>query len=236
MNPLLAVLGMLLGGALALILLAGGLNFRRFARALQGARKPVSASERGSAVVAGATVRLIEDTRAPVDQAFDALQSDLTQVGTLLKEAMGQLMKNFLRMQSLMQEQQQTIELAISVERNQGGGPLLDKESFRQIVRHQTEFNGRIEDAVFQAVTSLQFQDMVTQLVGNVQMRLNTLQEIQQLIAHQAGAEHSDPRRADEVLAQTIPGLERKLETLRERQERKPVSQTDMATGEIELF
>lgn len=187
-------------------------------------------------MVAGATVRLIEDTRAPVDQAFDALQSDLTQVGTLLKEAMGQLMKNFLRMQSLMQEQQQTIELAISVERNQRGDPLPDKESFRQIVRHQTEFNGRIEDAVFQAVTSLQFQDMVTQLVGNVQMRLNTLQEIQQLIAHQAGAEHSDPRRADEILAQTIPGLERKLETLRERQERKPVSQTDMATGEIELF
>ena len=149
MNPLLVVLGMLLGGALALILLAGGLNFWRFARAPQGARKPVSASERGSAVVAGATVRLIEDTRAPVDQAFDALQSDLTQVGTLLKEAMGQLMKNFLRMQSLMQEQQQTIELAISVERNQGGGPLLDKESFSQIVRHQTEFNGRIEDAVF---------------------------------------------------------------------------------------
>ncbi|MBW8066162.1 MAG: hypothetical protein GJU73_01850 [Ferrovum sp.] len=201
-----------------------------------GCREPASAGEKGSAVVTGATVRLIGDSQAPVDQAFNALQRDLTQVDALLKDAVGQLMESLLRLQSLMQEQQKIIGLAVSEEGNQDGNPAPGRESFRQVVKHQTEFNGRIEDAVFQAVTSLQFQDMVTQLVDNIQIRLSALRDIHQLIAHQAGSEHSASQRADEALVQTISSLERKLAALRECQVRKPVRQADMASGEIELF
>lgn len=89
----------------------------------------------------------------------------------------------------------------------------------------------RVDHAVATAVTSLQFQDMTSQLIGHVQRRIDNVDEVMKAAcelseaAVQGRATDVHVRRVDEV-----------LEQLRAADSKNPVAQQAFREGEIELF
>ena len=97
-----------------------------------------------------------------------------------------------------------------------------------------------MEQSVNQAVVSLQFQDMVTQLLSHVNGRLESVQavlgEVRALAAAaQCGQGDMSAAQADS-LRQSLLQARAQVEGLRQRTSNNPVSQEGFNTGEIELF
>jgi methyl-accepting chemotaxis protein len=101
----------------------------------------------------------------------------------------------------------------------------------------------RVEHDVNQAVTSLQFQDMVTQLLEHVKRRCEALDEVLVLLGNvSVPAAALEPGAADfsaeaaasarAAAAAVVDALDR----LRQTGERNPVRQQQMSTGAVELF
>ena len=99
----------------------------------------------------------------------------------------------------------------------------------------------QVESAVSEAIVSLQFQDMLTQLLGHVSRRLDVLDEAigdeQRLAA--VLRDTSDPAstlRALGAIREHVDLLAEKMSTLQQRVSKNPVSQSGFASGGIELF
>lgn len=107
-----------------------------------------------------------------------------------------------------------------------------------------TELNNiadQVEVAVNQAIVSLQFQDMVTQLLGHVSRRLDLLEEVARDEEQLAGAlrDISDPAntlRAVDDIRQHVGVLSEKLAALQQGVSNNPVSQSGFSSGDVELF
>ncbi|RIX41183.1 MAG: chemotaxis protein [Rhodocyclales bacterium GT-UBC] len=103
------------------------------------------------------------------------------------------------------------------------------------------EIAAQVEVSVGQAVLSLQFQDMVTQLLGHALRRLDLLDEVlagEQEIA-KAIRQSRDPAetlRALPTLRAHVDQLSEKLSALKIGVTNNPVSQTGYASGDVELF
>jgi methyl-accepting chemotaxis protein len=98
-----------------------------------------------------------------------------------------------------------------------------------------------VETAVNQAVVSLQFQDMVTQLLGHVAKRLEVLDEVVADEQRLASALRETPDQVSALAAldgikERMDVLSQKLGTLKQGVNNNPVSQTGYASGEVELF
>jgi methyl-accepting chemotaxis protein len=98
-----------------------------------------------------------------------------------------------------------------------------------------------VETAVNRAIISLQFQDMVTQLLGHVTRRLDVLEEIgadeQKLV--DVLRDTSDPAStvcAIDAIREHVEILSQKLSALKQGVDNNPVSQTGYASGDVELF
>lgn len=99
----------------------------------------------------------------------------------------------------------------------------------------------QVENSVNQAIVSLQFQDMVTQLLGHVAQRLELLNEVvndekQMAEALRDTANPADTLRTLATVREHIEQLSQKLVPLKQGVERNPVSQTGFASGDVELF
>ena len=99
----------------------------------------------------------------------------------------------------------------------------------------------QVETAVNQAIVSLQFQDMVTQLLGHVSRRLDVLEEVARDEEQLASAlrDTSDPastlRTLDDI-QKHVGVLSEKLAALKHGVNNNPVSQTGFSSGDVELF
>jgi methyl-accepting chemotaxis protein len=115
--------------------------------------------------------------------------------------------------------------------------------TFNDQVEQSADEIGRISSAVGAevrtAVTSLQFQDMSTQLIGHVNKRIETLGEILASLAHLPLAARelsgADEAQCEERLQRFAQQLG-EAAALVERARHNPVSQKSLATGDIELF
>ncbi|WP_306605985.1 methyl-accepting chemotaxis protein [Azonexus sp.] len=99
----------------------------------------------------------------------------------------------------------------------------------------------QVESTVNQAIVSLQFQDMVTQLLGHVTRRLELLDEMvgDENRMAQTLRDSDDPEQTVRVLdeiRQHVELVSGKLAMLKQGVQRNPVAQTAYASGEIELF
>ena len=98
-----------------------------------------------------------------------------------------------------------------------------------------------MEQSVSQAVISLQFQDMVTQLIGHVSTRLDELHEIMRDLGGLASAVESAvpggllPSTAEKLRAhlQTVGS---RLDRIHQNTSNNPVRQESYSSGEVELF
>ncbi len=116
-------------------------------------------------------------------------------------------------------------------------------KSFNSQVEHSADEIGRISTEVSAkvrtAVTSLQFQDMCTQLIDHVGKRIDALGEILDSLARLplAAREFSDANKTHcEERLQRFARQLGEAAALVERARHNPVSQTSLATGDIELF
>jgi len=106
------------------------------------------------------------------------------------------------------------------------------------------ELNGiavEVETAVNQAIVSLQFQDMVTQLLSHVSRRLDVLDEVagdeQKLaVALMDTGDPASTLQALEVIQEHVELLSQKLSALKQGVRNNPVSQSGFASGDVELF
>lgn len=116
-------------------------------------------------------------------------------------------------------------------------------QSFNSQVEHSADEIGRISTEVSSkvrtAVTSLQFQDMCTQLIDHVGKRIDALGDILDSLARLplAVREFADVDQAHcEERLQRFARQLGEAAALVERARHNPVSQTSLATGDIELF
>jgi methyl-accepting chemotaxis protein len=94
------------------------------------------------------------------------------------------------------------------------------------------ERTAKLEHDVNAAVTNLQFQDIVTQLLGHVGKRIHAVSDVTEALAPLATLAHDDLG-AREAAQRAI---DEALENARTSTSRNPVKQQSMQSGEVELF
>lgn len=109
------------------------------------------------------------------------------------------------------------------------------------VVSELSQIASQVEMSVGQAVMSLQFQDMVTQLLGHVSRRLDVLDEIvvdeQEMASVLRNGEN--PENTIKVLDSLrvhVDTLAEKLNALNKGVAHNPVRQTGFDSGDVELF
>ncbi|WP_303783798.1 methyl-accepting chemotaxis protein [Azovibrio restrictus] len=110
-----------------------------------------------------------------------------------------------------------------------------------QVVAELNDIAEAVEARAAQAVMSLQFQDMVTQLLGHVAQRLSAVEQIgrdMSRVAQILSAGDAGGGRLEELAAlqANLEALHGRLAEVRERVENNPVQQSGYASGEVELF
>ncbi|MDP1995827.1 MAG: hypothetical protein Q8J90_01390, partial [Gallionella sp.] len=93
--------------------------------------------------------------------------------------------------------------------------------------------NAKVEKNVAVAVSTLQFQDMSSQLLAHAQMRLIALQEVANEMCK--GTDRPDRSEYLEQIAAYNRSLHEHVVSLDEKKS-NPVAQDNFATGDIELF
>lgn len=98
-----------------------------------------------------------------------------------------------------------------------------------------------VEAAVNQAILSLQFQDMVTQLLGHVSARLDVLEEINADERQMGSLLHGNGSPAETLHALAairshVDHISQKISVISQKTHNSPVAQTGFASGEVELF
>ncbi len=112
-------------------------------------------------------------------------------------------------------------------------------EEMADAVSELTDISGQVEQNVNTAVTSLQFQDLTTQLLGHIDKRIAAMESVMGSIAAIPLAEESS---ATEASIECRLRLQRFKEALAEaaklveQVKHNPVSQAEMSAGDIELF
>jgi methyl-accepting chemotaxis protein len=99
----------------------------------------------------------------------------------------------------------------------------------------------QVESSVNQAIVSLQFQDMVTQLLSHVMRRLDVMEEVvsdeeQMAVALLNTGDPEATMRTLDTLREHVDTLSQKLMTLKKGVDHNPVRQTGYSSGDVELF
>lgn len=105
-----------------------------------------------------------------------------------------------------------------------------------EAIAKQNEISGKVGEVVGNAVTSLQFQDMVHQLLQHCRLHIDSIQEAWLRIGDLAKEEQAGRYATEDeliVLRKEITGLFSRVGQISER---NPVKQVAMDSGEVELF
>ena len=192
--------------------------------ALNAAIEAARAGEagRGFAVVADEVRNLSENTnkfskqiRALVGNVNDSLISAEQSINRLAATDMTFVMDSKQRVQAMM------ADLAVL------------NEVIAKNAVELNQINAKVEQNVAVAVSTLQFQDMSSQLLAHAQMRLTALQEV----ANEMCKGTDRPNRSEylEQIAAYNTSLHEHVVSLDEKKS-NPVAQDNFSTGDIELF
>ncbi len=154
------------------------------------------------------------------------VETDLRQTGLLLDEAIEKLSASFMAIHGAVCAQQETIDLLLT-----GGTP--SAEDSARLGSMQGEIGGHVNAAI----TSMQFQDMTSQLLDRTLKRVTGLREFLGTLGSH-GAEIVPESGSEEIvdllgkvsMALAIQSLELRSVL------RKAVSQQHLESGSIELF
>lgn len=154
------------------------------------------------------------------------VETDLVQTTILLAGAIERLGANFLDLHASLTSQEEQIRIIVS-------GGLIQNESVERLAQIQSDISLHIN----RAVTSLQFQDLTSQLISRTVQRsaglrelLCTLDIVGNVIPNDVGIDEISV-----VLSEITSKLEQQSVELKSLL-RKTVKQQDLDSGDIELF
>ena len=154
------------------------------------------------------------------------VETDLVQTSLLLEEAIDKLTDSFMAIHGAVGSRQHTIDLLLA-----GGDPSSDERA------RLGRMAGEVGEHVNSAITSMQFQDMTSQLIERTIKRVCGLREfLGTLGAHGADvAPESGSEEIVELLSKVTMALAIQSLELRSGL-RKAVNQQHLESGDIELF
>lgn len=154
------------------------------------------------------------------------VETDLMQTTFLLGEAIEKLSASFMAIHETVRAQQAMVDTLLA-------GGAAPQDSAAQLKVLEAEIGKHVNAAV----TGLQFQDMTTQLIGRTVRRVTGLREVLDLLEGGSAGVLEDA--SPEALAQVLHNLNAMVENQAQKLESllwKPVQQTHMESGDIELF
>ncbi len=154
------------------------------------------------------------------------VEADLLQTTFLLSEAIEKLSTSFTAVYDAVCAQQQVLDTLVA------------KYAIEEPVLEKLDsFKSKIGDEVNVVITSLQFQDLTSQLVARTIKRVNGLKDLlHELESH---SNEMDPGHEHEEIVKFLEEMSRSLQVGSRALSgglRQSVGQQDMATGEIDLF
>lgn len=159
------------------------------------------------------------------DKYFCKIKDDLGQADKLVGDAVNNLVMNFNYISKLTSSHHSMVlaieKLAVPA----------DNEPVIQLLKRQMKIAEKIEQELSAAVTSLQFGDLVTQLLSHTTHQIDALNMSLHRIDRQ-NFHGSDGRSLDEI-RQEISGA---VVLAKEENKNKPVVQQGMRVGEVDLF
>ncbi|TCS39138.1 hypothetical protein EDC30_10189 [Paucimonas lemoignei] len=170
--------------------------------------------------------RLLTAVAENGNQHLTEVETDLMQTTFLLGEAIEKLSASFMAIHETVRAQQEMVDALLAG----GERPEHSEERLKSL-------QADISTHVNAAVTGLQFQDMTTQLIGRTVRRVTGLREVLDLLeGGSAGVLEDTPA---EAIAEILHNLNELVDSQAQKLESllwKPVQQTHMESGDIELF
>ena len=159
------------------------------------------------------------------DEFFLNIKNDLNQTDRLVSDAVNNLVVNFKFISNLTKSH---YEMVMAIEKLAIPN---ESEPILELLRKQMMIADKIELELEAAITSLQFGDLVTQLLTHTANQIDVFNRVLQRIDR-----HSNWQRKEKSVADVHRGISKAIQITRSRNKEKPVVQQAMHKGEIELF
>jgi len=160
------------------------------------------------------------------DEFFLDIKNDLNQVDRLVSDAVNNLVINFKFISQLTKSHHEMVMAIEKLAVPDQSEPILE------LLRRQMMIADKIEQELGGAITSLQFGDLVTQLLAHTSNQLDMFVRVLQRIDG-----HSSTLSANEkCLVDVTQSISKAMRITQSRNKQKPVVQQAMHNGEIELF
>jgi len=160
------------------------------------------------------------------DEFFLDIKNDLNQIDRLVSDAVNNLVVNFKFISQLTKSHH---EMVMAIEKlavpNQS-------EPVLELLRRQMMIADKIEHELRDAITSLQFGDLVTQLLAHTSNQLDMFVRVLQRIDSRSKTLPAD----EKCLIDVTHNISKAMRIAQSRNKQKPVVQQAMHNGEIELF
>lgn len=184
----------------------------------------------------------LEETASHFDRQFSSLKDELDQVGQLLRDAISKLTSNFNAIEQGTRKQSEWIEGLIPLINH-----LPKEKQFPQengaTFDHLSRVNQEIRSKISNAVTALQFEDMVTQLLGKILKRAEKMEQVQNKL-RRAQIDSTNTRlmggvesegHFQERLARFKEAVNEAVVTLEDHSQ-STILQQDLSAGTVDLF
>ena len=163
-----------------------------------------------------------------LEDYFAGIHGELSQADRLVGDAVVNLVASFRYISKLTRAQEEVSLAIVDAAAPAGGG------SLGPLSEQQAQIAGQIEQEVDAAVTSLQFGDLVAQLLAHTKVRVDAigaaLQRIDwQDVGQESGERALKPQRIHQ-------GINKAVTAANAASRSKPVVQHGMQRGEVELF
>lgn len=164
---------------------------------------------------------------AEADEYFMSIKGELNQVDRLVSDAVNNLVINFAYISNLTKSHHDMVLAIEKMAAPEGSKPILE------LLEKQMVIADKIEQELEMAVTSLQFGDLVTQLLAHTTRQVEALNIELQRIERQGSWKENAGKN---TLGTLHEGISKAVNMARTKSKRKPVVQQGMQMGDIELF